>query len=120
MTEEEEFMNEQKMSRLQYNDQVNAMEAAILGSDAAKRLAENPDFQMLILQDYFIHEPARIAGMMASPKMISAENRQILTEDLIGIGKLRNMLSSVSQNGDRARAELEELKNYVSKHGLRD
>lgn len=87
-------------------------EHVIRQSDAALRLAKNPDFVTLIMEGYFTEEPKRLGMMMASGR-INEKQIQGCMEDLRGIGNLRAFLASFIQKGEIAKGELANLEAAI-------
>lgn len=75
-----------------------------LGAKAI-RLAQNPDFISLVMEDYFVKEPTRLAALMASGK-ITGKAFDGCAEDMKSIGHLRNFLTQYIHKADIARNEL--------------
>lgn len=93
-------------------EEFEAYKATVVGvieqAKAAMRLAENPDFQKIIMTAYLEQEPARLASLMASGKL-NAKSFDECAEDLRGIGNLAAFLSQYAQKGVIANQELEDL-----------
>lgn len=75
---------------------------------ASMRLAENADFQTVIMKAYLEDEPRRLGALMASGKL-SEKDFQDCANDLRGIGNLAMFLSMYAQKGVIASEELEGL-----------
>lgn len=76
--------------------------------ERAKRLAQNPDFVALIMEDYFVKEPTRLAALMASGR-ITGKSFDGCVEDMKSIGHLRNFLTQYIQKANIAQSELVSL-----------
>jgi len=75
---------------------------------AAEKLAADPNFQKIIMQNYFSDEPKRLGCLMASGRM-TPQGFEGAVEDLKSIGHLRNYLQDFIQKGNIAAGELENL-----------
>jgi len=106
------------MSNQDFRMREETLKNAIEMSDAAIRMAENPDFKKVIIDLYLTLEPARLAGMFAAP--LPDGQHQHVSNDIMGIGKLKLFLSMLTTTGIQARSDLEELRGYVQEHGLSD
>lgn len=83
-------------------------EAIIEVAEAARRLAENPDFKLVVMDRYFESEPRRLTGMMASGK-IHETTFNNCAKELEAIGKFRAFLSFTLEQGNIAEADLAAL-----------
>lgn len=82
---------------------------------AAERLAENPDFKMLILEGYLEQEPHRLADLLASGKLPDVV-RTACQEQLTAIGNFRNFMKMLVEQGKQSVddiAALEEAREYA-------
>lgn len=66
-----------------------------------RRLMENPDFQAIIEEDYFIQEPARMTTLLDSPNpaFSSPEKQGFILADLRAVAGLRRYFSTTLQMG---------------------
>lgn len=76
--------------------------------DAAKRLADNPDFKALVMDGYFTNEPQRLAELMASGRL-PGSGFDGCVEDMKAIGRFRNYMKMHIEQGHMARDELVSL-----------
>lgn len=115
-----EGSDEQAMTFEEYQEYRQACEHVLKQSEMAERLAKNPDFVALIMEDYFSREPARLGSLMASGRL-NEQNFQACVQDLRGIAHLRNFLTTFIQKGNIARTELANLeearKQAEDEHG---
>lgn len=96
------------MTFAEFEERKAACEHVIEVSDRAVRLAENPDFQAVIMKGYFEDEPKRLAMLMVSGKLNpSGFNGSV--EDLRAIGGLATYLKQYTSRGKMAREELDML-----------
>lgn len=89
----------------QYEEAKEHFADIISKSDAAKRLADNDDFNLLVMVGYFVDEPQRYAELMASGRL----NDKVFSDcadSLEAIGKFRNYLKNIIEQGHMARDEL--------------
>jgi hypothetical protein len=75
---------------------------------AAAKLAQDPAFKQIIMEDYFSNEPKRLGCLMASGRLTPA-GFDGAVDDLRSIGHLRNYLQAFIEKGNIAAGELENL-----------
>ncbi len=75
---------------------------------AAAKLAQSPEFQKIIMEDYFSNEPKRLGCLMASGRL-NERNFDGCVSDLKAIGHLRKYLQDFIEKGNIAAGELENL-----------
>ncbi len=75
---------------------------------AASKLASDPNFIKIIMENYFTMEPQRLGSLMASGKL-TPKGFDDATEDLKSIGHLRTYLQDFIQKGNIAADELKGL-----------
>lgn len=96
------------MSFEEYQDHKAACEELIAKAKAASKLVEDPNFNSIIMEDYFTKEPQRLGSLMASGRM-TKQGFDGAVEDLRAIGHLRGFLQDFIQKGNIARDELAQL-----------
>ena len=109
--DEAEIMNDpevQELTHEQYTQYKASCETVIEQAKQVKRLSENPDFIAIIMELYFVGEPQRLAGLMASGK-ITDKIFDDCASDLKGIGSIRAFLSDFVQKGIVAQDELDNV-----------
>lgn len=87
-------------------------DALVIKAKAAQKLAEDPNFIMIVMEDYFTKEPHRLGSLMASGKL-TKQGFDGAVEDLRSIGHLRKFLQDYIQKGTIAieeKAQLEEAR----------
>lgn len=72
---------------------------------AAAKLAADPNFQQIIMEQYFFEEPRRLGGLMASGHL-TPKGFDGCVEDLRSIGHLRKYLQEFIEKGNIAADEL--------------
>lgn len=77
------------------------------GKQAAK-LAEDPDFIAIIMEEYFTKEPKRLGSLMASGRL-TPQGFDGAVNDLRSIGHLRTFLQDFIQRANIATEELRQL-----------
>lgn len=77
---------------------------------AAAKLAADPNFQKIIMENYFSDEPKRLGCLMASGKM-TPKGFDDAASDLRAIGHLRRYLQDFIEKGNIAAGELEGLES---------
>lgn len=75
---------------------------------AAAKLAADPNFQTLIMENYFVEEPKRLGSLMASGKL-TEKGFEGCVSDLRAIGHLHSYLQDFIEKGNIAAGELENL-----------
>ena len=93
-------------------DEFNAYKASCeyviqKAKDAAK-LAKNPEFISIIMEDYFENEPKRLGSLMASGRL-TPQGFEGAVHDLKSIGHLRAYLQDFISKGNIASEELIQL-----------
>lgn len=98
------------MTYEEYLERKEVFEAQLEVTEAARRLAENPDFQLVVMNHYFVKEPQRLAELMSSGRLNqkSFENSSAL---LKSIGDFRTFMREQVERGNLALNELESLEN---------
>jgi len=109
--EEDTLMGEdapRSITMEEYHEHRKVCEELIRQSDAAIKLANNPEFKELIMDGYFTREPQRLGQMMASGRL-NEKQFDLCAMDLKGVAGLRNYLTGFTQKGQVARQELRDL-----------
>ena len=75
---------------------------------AAAKLAADPNFQKIIMENYFSDEPKRLGSLMASGRLTD-KGFDGCVSDLRAIGHLRKYLQDFIEKGNIAAGELENL-----------
>lgn len=73
--------------------------------ERAVRMSQNPDFIALVMEDYFVKEPHRLADLMSSGR-ITGKAFDGCVEDLKAIAHLRTFLKDYIDKANLARNEL--------------
>lgn len=102
----EEEPEEITLTLEQYEEAKDHCKGLIALGDAAKRLADNPDFKSLILQGYLENEPKRLAELMASGRLNNPVTVDSCKQDILAVGSFRNYMKSFVEQGNSARDEL--------------
>lgn len=77
----------------------------IAKGDAARRLAKNEDFELLIMQGYFFDEPARLAELLSSGRL-NDKVADDTAETIKAVGKFRNYMKNIIEQANLAVDEL--------------
>ncbi len=75
---------------------------------AAAKLAQDPNFIKIIMEDYFSNEPKRLGCLMASGRL-TPNGFDGAVDDLKSIGHLRKHLQNLIEKGNLAAGDLEGL-----------
>jgi hypothetical protein len=92
----------------EYQNHKEAAEHLLREAEMAQRLAKNPDFIALIMENYFVREPSRLGQLMASGRLNEKQMQEVI-QDIRGIASLRVFMNSFIQRGLIAQNELAEL-----------
>ena len=84
----------------------NAKKAIDL-AQALKRLHDNPDFQVVILEDYFHEEAHRAVLLKADQAMMTPEKQQMIDDVITSIGGLYNYFGKIYRMADMSARALE-------------
>jgi hypothetical protein len=103
-----EATEETVMTFEEYQEYKASCEEVIATADAAAKLAENPDFKLIFMENLFDKEPARLGKLMASGRM-TQNGFDGAVKDLQAIGYVKDYLSQFIQKGNIAREELAQL-----------
>lgn len=76
--------------------------------DAARRLAENSDFKLLVMTGYFVDEPQRYAELMASGR-VTEKTFNDCAKSIGAIAEFRNYLKNIIEQSRMANDELKGL-----------
>ena len=97
-----------EMTQEEFDAHKAACEELLEKAKAASKLADDPNFKAIIMEDYFTKEPQRLGSLMASGKL-TKQGFDGAVEDLRSIGHLRMFLTDYISKGNIAKDELEQL-----------
>jgi hypothetical protein len=97
-----------EMSYEEFQTYKASCEAQIELGERAVRMSQNPDFVALVMEDYFVKEPHRLADLMSSGR-ITGKAFDGCVEDLKAIAHLRTFLKNYIDKANLARNELGNL-----------
>jgi hypothetical protein len=80
--------------------------------EMAEKLATVSTFRKIVLDGYFVDEAARLALLFSDPNL-SAEQREMVKNDLIGIGAFKRYLSTKVQMGRYAAQSIAEAQEEL-------
>lgn len=106
----EEQPEEIELTLEQYEEAKAHFADVISKKEAAKRLADNDDFKLLVLTGYFVDEPQRLGELLSSGKL----NEKVASDcvnSLDAIGKFRNYMKNIMTQGNMAEDELKGLED---------
>lgn len=92
----------------QYEEAKSHFADIIAKMEAAKRLASNDDFQLLVMTGYFVDEPQRYAELIASGRL-NDKVREDCIRQMTSIGDFRNYMKNIVEQGNMAVDELKSL-----------
>lgn len=105
---EDAFVEETQMSVEDFKERKEACQYLISKSKDAAELAKNPQFESIIMQDYFVKEPQRLGSLLASGKL-TPKGFEDAVSDLRAIGHLRTYMQDFISKGNLAQEELDGL-----------
>jgi len=105
---EEDQSPEVNMTMEEFEEHKAACEELLEKAKAAAKLVDDPNFKMIVMEDYFTKEPQRLGSLMASGKL-TKQGFDGAVEDLRSIGHLRNFLQDFIAKGNIANEELQQL-----------
>jgi hypothetical protein len=103
-----EEADEVSMTIEEYQEYKAACEDLVVKAKAAAKLVEDPNFTMIVMEEYFTKEPQRLGSLMASGRL-DKRNFDGCVDDLRSIGHLRSFLQGFIEKGNVAVQELAEL-----------
>ena len=93
----------------QYEEAKAHYNGIIARGEAAKRLAENPDFKLLVMEGYLTNEPRRLADLMSSGRLNNQLSIDGVQRDLLAVGSFRTYMKSHTDEAHIAVMELASL-----------
>lgn len=94
-------------------EQRKQAEESIVRRERALRLANNPDFRQLILQEFCVEECARYAQTSGDPALTERQQADALAISQAA-GHLRRWLQVVSQLGAQAETQMASLDDAIT------
>lgn len=104
----EEAPNEIELTLEQYEEAKEHYSSITERADAARRLADNADFQILIMTGYLTNEPQRLAELIASGRL-NEKTLNDCSRQLVSIGDFRSYMKNIIDQGNMAADELKDL-----------
>lgn len=71
-------------------------------------LMKNPDFNSLVLEDYFLKEASRLVLVRADPNMQDEEHQKAIDQAIVSIGGFRQYINTIMQLGSMAERALKD------------
>lgn len=105
---EQDQPEEAVMTVDEYQEYKSSCEELLKLAKQAMELAEDENFKAIVMDAYFVQEPNRLAGLMASGRLNEKQFDECARE-LASIGSLRTFLTDFIQKGKVAESELENL-----------
>lgn len=96
------------MTYEEYLERKETYEAQLEISAAARKLATIPEFQLVVMGEYFTKEPQRLGELMASGRL-AAKNFEGCANSLQAIAHFRNFLKEQLERENLVRSELDSL-----------
>ena len=100
-------MSSQEEQR-EYQVSVEQAEAMVRTYEALLRLKKNPDFQLIIEQQYLTESVLDSVSLLAHEQMV--KERPMIQEDLISASNLKNFLLRIERTGEKIKSDLDDLK----------
>ncbi len=104
----EEAADEIELTLDQYNEARDHYETITERADAARRLADNEDFKILIMTGYLTDEPQRLAELIASGRL-NEKTVSDCSRQLVSIGDFRGYMKNIIEQGNLAADSLKDL-----------
>lgn len=92
-------MNDQAIQYVELTLEAAKQQAGLL--EALQRLERNRDFRKVILDGYFRDEPARLASLLAEPRLTTEQKADTLNS-IKAVGELQQWFLKVRTFGDQA------------------
>lgn len=92
----------------QYEEAKEHLGNIIECAKAARRLAENDDFKLLVLDGYLSNEPHRLAELIASGRL-NEKTIGDCSRQLVSIADFRNYMKNITSQGTMAEDEIKDL-----------
>ena len=109
MTDFNEAQNTQDLQTIEIS--MEKAKADIALGDALHNLIDNPDFKLIISENYFRDEAERVVGAKADAAMIMNEvGMQMLENQITSIGGLRQYFLKIQQNAHTAKMAMAEYR----------
>lgn len=80
---------------------------------ALERLSTNRDFKQVIVDGYLKEEALRLVHLKSDPAMQSATSQASILAQIDAIGNLGQYLRQISQNGERAQANIVQAEELI-------
>ena len=97
-----------ELTHEQYEEAKAHFADIIAKGEAARRLADNADFKLLIMQGYFVDEPSRMAELLSSGRL-NDKVADDCTESIKAVGKFRNYMKNIVEQSNMAQDEIASL-----------
>ena len=97
-----------ELTHEQYEEAKAHFADIIAKGDAARRLAENEDFKLLVMQGYFVDEPSRMAELMASGRL-PEKSFDGCVKSIAAVAEFRNYMKTIIEQSNLANDELKGL-----------
>jgi hypothetical protein len=99
-------MNDQEQQLQQVELTIEQAKQYISNADALNRLHENPDFQQIVLYEYFEAESKRAVLLKSDPEMQGDDGQKQVDNVILGIGGLYAFFNKIYQYGNQAHRSL--------------
>ena len=107
--------NEQDIK--QVNITLAQAKETIAKSEGLTRLSNNPDFQLVIVEGYFVKQASRLALLSADPTLPSDNT---VMDELKSIGHLNQYFTCIHQFGDMASGSIQSYEDTLEELILED
>ena len=94
-----------ELTHEQYEEAKAHFDDIITKGDAARRLAKDEGFELLILQGYLFDEPARLAELLSSGRL-NNKVAEDTAEAIKAVGIFRNYMKNIIEQSNIAKDEL--------------
>jgi len=96
--------NEEQLETIELS--MKQAKSAIADMDVLNRLTANKDFEEIVLKGYFEKEASRLVLLRADPSMQDKQGREMIDNQIIAIGYLRQHFVTIMHFGRMAQKTL--------------
>ena len=96
----------------QVDDRLEALKLNIEKAEAVRRLEENEDFQMIILDGYLGDEAKRLFEVLVEPSTLKRDVMENIHDKLNSIRNLKQYFGVLGQNAEMAPDQIAEEETY--------
>lgn len=102
---------------------IEQAKSVVARKDAVMRLRQNPDYQLIFDEGYFIQEPARLVSLLTDSEWAGDERQEEIMRDMYGVSATRQYLVGIVGFGNQmerqiasSESQLEELRDESTEY----